>query len=83
VRRDRSHTEMLDRLHDLFPEADITAPVPVSAHFSRAARATTTVLHRAPTSAGAEAYRSIAQQLRNYDERAVLGSRVALKGALR
>ena len=60
VRRDKAHTEMLERMSRLFEHATVTAPIPVSAQFARAARAVTTVLHRAPRSSSADHYRTLA-----------------------
>ena len=60
VRRDKAHTEMLERMTRLFEHATVTAPIPVSAQFARAARAVTTVLQRAPRSPAADHYRALA-----------------------
>lgn len=74
-RRELSHDEMLTTLHGMFPEARITSPVPVSAHFSRAARTATSVISRAPNSTAAQAYMAIANMLMDEAETHVVGRR--------
>ncbi len=75
VRRDKAHTEMLQRMVRLFEHATVTDPIPVSAHFARAARSVTTVLHRSPRSASAEHYRALAATIES-----TMGSDASLVG---
>lgn len=80
-RREMSHDEMLTTLQTMFPEAHIAPAIPVSAHFSRAARTATSVITRAPHSAAARAYLSIADTLANEPETHVVGHRERLSVA--
>lgn len=75
VRRDKAHTEMLERMVRLFEHATVTSPIPVSAQFARAARAVTTVLQRAPRSASADRYRELAGTIET-----AMGTRTLLTG---
>lgn len=75
VRRDKAHTEMLERMVRLFEHATVTAPIPVSAQFARAARGVTTVLQRAPRSSSADRYRELAETIET-----AMGTRALLTG---
>ncbi len=60
VRRDGTHSRILELLHDVFGDVPVAPAVPTSAHFTRASYLATSIFELAPTSRGARAYEALA-----------------------